>query len=131
MNGFGQFLVGGGLTGLVLGVINFLLTRPKVKAEAAKTATEAAGLVQGQLRELIKDLNERIDDQEERITALEKERRELRLDNDRLGSLNTRLREAFLKLSAWVRRYYDAENPPPGIEAPPRFDNDPDLKELR
>lgn len=125
MSGWGQFLTGGAALGLITAIIQFILTRPKVRAEAAKAANEAAGIAQTQLRDIITDLNVRIDQQDARIGRLEAKNADLELSNDELsdearrGRLRTQaLVDGFRRLSQWAARYYEAgavttAEPPP------------------
>lgn len=101
--------IGGG--GVVAAVINFVLTRPKIRAEAASIATSAADTMISRLQTENARLNIRIDDLEDDVRQQQNERQAIE--------------QWAWRVQRWIARAYDelrasgsTLEPPPELTLP-------------
>lgn len=103
--------IGGG--GVVAALINFVLTRPKIRAEAANIATTAADTMIKRLQSENQRLSTRLDDLED--------------DYDRQTAERQAVEQWAWRVQRWMHRAYEELrkrnvpiDPPPELKLPPK-----------
>lgn len=90
--------------GLLVAILNFILARPKARAEAAQIAGETAASMLVQLRTDLSDARHR-------LATVE-------TDNHNLQAENREVHEHLWRLQSWIKRNY---HPSEGDEPMPEF----------
>lgn len=107
--------IGGG--GVVAALINFVLTRPKIRAEAASIATSAADTMISRLQTENARLNTRIDDLEDDVHKHHGERQALE-------QWAWRVQRWIIRAYDELRSYGSQIEPPPELKLSDRNDHD-------
>lgn len=101
-----SILVSGAVASVVVAIINYVSTRPKNRAEAAKIAGETANALILELRTTIRGTQERLDEVIEDNDRLHGENKKLQEDNLLLRKDNHELHQHMWALQSWIKRNY-------------------------